>query len=116
MSDKISKYFTREEIACKCGCGFEVMHPETLAIADAVRELVMAPVVCNSGCRCGPYNRSVGSSDVSQHTKGRAMDLQVSNSVFVYRWLCDHYHGRCGFGLYENFVHVDSRPGDAARW
>jgi len=48
---KISKYFTDDEIACKCGCGFKSIDAETLAIADLSRDFVGESITTSSGSR-----------------------------------------------------------------
>jgi uncharacterized protein YcbK (DUF882 family) len=111
-----SKYFKRKEIACKCGCGFDTMDSETLMIADAVRVYTGKPLTCNSGARCTEHNKAVGGAEKSQHVQARAMDLAVENVQEVYDWLCDRYPDRYGFGVYNTFVHVDSRTNGPARW
>ena len=111
----MSKHFSRYEIACECGCGFESVHPETLRLADEVRDFVGAPIAPSSGARCCEYNRLIGSTDQSQHTRSRAMDLPVSYPRAVYDWLCESYPDAYGFGLYRSFVHIDSRR-DKSRW
>ena len=115
---KISKYFTREEMACNCGCGLDSMDAETLKVADAVREYVGVSITPSSAARCRQYNRSkaVGSNDNSQHPKCRAMDLPVPNPHQVFKWLCDRYPDKYGFGLYKTFVHIDTRTNGPARW
>lgn len=113
---KISKHFTRKEIACKCGCGFDSMDVETLSIADEAREFVGHSITPSSGARCPTHNRNVGGSSKSQHVKARAMDLPVDDPVALYNYLDEKYPDQYGFGLYETFVHIDSRSGNAARW
>jgi len=112
---KISKYFTKEEIACKCGCGFAEMNPATLAIADKAREFVGYSITPSSGCRCEKHNSKVGGEKNSYHVKGMAMDLPVKNPEHLYEYLCKEYPDSCGFGLYDTFVHVDCRT-KKARW
>lgn len=111
-----SKYFSRKEIACKCGCGFDSMDSETLQVADAVREHLGVPVVCNSGCRCPEHNEKIGGAKLSQHVRARAMDLAVADTQAVYDWLCEQYPDKYGFGLYKTFVHIDTRTNGPARW
>ena len=112
----LSKHFSRSEVACKCGCGFDSMDVETLRIADEAREIAGVPITPSSGCRCAEHNASVGGSDDSQHKKARALDLPVPNPKAVYDELCRRYPDRYGFGLYKTFLHVDTRSGPAARW
>lgn len=113
---KLSDHFSRSEFECSCGCGFDTVDPETLTLAEEVRAFEGGPVTVNSGCRCLTYNRSIGSSDGSQHPKGRAADLAVKDPKATYKHLDEKYPGKYGFGLYDTFVHVDSRSGPGARW
>jgi len=123
---RISGYFTRKEVACPCGCGFDTMDAETLDVADVVREYVGKGIKPNSCCRCVAYNRKVQFkyttkrpvTNTSQHIKGRAMDLPVDNPKAVYDFLCARYPGKYGFGLYTKagFVHIDTKTGGARRW
>jgi zinc D-Ala-D-Ala carboxypeptidase len=115
---KISEYFTRSEMACNCGCGLDSMDIETLKVADEVRWRAGHSITPSSAARCLVYNRTpeVGSNDESQHPKCRAMDLPVNDPPAIYSWLCEKYPNQYGFGLYNSFVHIDTRSGPAARW
>lgn len=118
----LSKNLSRWEFACKCQCGFDTVDSELVKIIQAVCNHFGSRVAITSGCRCLEYNRSdaVGSNDNSQHPKARAADCLFTNATprSVYRWLCENYKGKFGFGLYvdEGFVHIDTRTGAAARW
>ena len=113
---RISKHFARYEIACRCGCGFDSMDAETLMVADMVREFVGKPVSVNSGARCEKHNRLVGGSPYSQHLLARAMDLKVEDPLEVYNFLCEKFPRKYGIGLYQGFVHIDTRTHGPARW
>ena len=112
----ISNHFSRHEIACKCGCGLDTMDGETLNLADECREFVNHTITPSSGARCLKHNRSIGSTDGSQHPKCRAMDLPVDNPKELYDYLCKKYPNQYGFGLYDTFVHIDTRSGNGARF
>ena len=118
----LSRHFSRQEIACKCGCGLDSMDKETLKLADECRDFVGNSITPSSGARCLKYNNAprskggVGSNSRSQHPKCRAMDLPVDNPKALYDYLCAKYSGKYGFGLYETFVHVDTRTNGGARW
>lgn len=112
----LSKHFSRHEIACKCGCGFNSMDAETLRVADEVRDFVGKPITPSSGARCPAYNRKVGGVSFSQHVLARAMDLPVDNPREVYAYLHQKYPDRYGLGLYRTFVHIDTRSTGPARW
>ena len=113
---KISKHFTRAEVACKCGCGFDSMDIETLKVADEARDLADESITPSSACRCDEHNAAVGGAKNSQHPKARAMDLPVSNPRALYDYLCAKYPNQYGFGLYKTFVHIDTRSNGPARW
>jgi len=114
----LSKYFSRHEIACKCGCGFDTMDAETLRLADEVRELAGHSITPTSGCRCPRHNRRVGGGRKSQHLYARAMDLPLKAPKAIYDYLCVRYPDRYGFGLYvaEGFIHIDTKSGKPRRW
>lgn len=118
MADKVSKHFSRNEFACKCGCGFDTVDAITLEIIEDVREHFGQPVSVTSASRCKTHNRSVGGTDNSYHLKGRATDIQVEDTspIDVYAYLDNKYPERYGFGRYNAFVHVDTRSCGAARW
>jgi uncharacterized protein YcbK (DUF882 family) len=113
---KLSKYFSRHEFACKCGCGFNTVDIELLNLCDLIRDYVKKPVTASSGCRCIRHNASVGGASNSQHLYGRAADLIVDDPLAVYDYLDRRYPNRYGFGVYESWLHVDSRSNGPARW
>lgn len=116
---KLSEHFHRDEFACKCGCGFDTVDAQLLAVLEHVRAAFNAPVVINSSCRCAEHNKRVGGGRYSQHLLGRAADIVVSGieAGEVYDWLCGGYRGELGIGRYKSkgFTHVDTRR-VAARW
>jgi zinc D-Ala-D-Ala carboxypeptidase len=117
---KISKHFTREEMACNCGCGLDSMDVETLMVADMVRDYAGVSITPSSAARCYKYNRSkaVGSNNKSQHPRCRALDLPVPDPQDVYDWLDNLFPDKYGFGVYvdDGFVHIDTKSGPARRW
>jgi uncharacterized protein YcbK (DUF882 family) len=114
---QLNEYFRREEFACKCGCGFDTVDCNLLLILTSVRKHFNSPVIINSGCRCEKHNKKVGGTDNSTHKTGRAVDIRVKDvpPPTVYDFLCKSFPTSCGFGLYDSWVHVDSRD-LKARW
>lgn len=114
---RISKHFKRSEFACRCGCGFDTVDVETLDVLETVRDM-FGVIRVNSACRCSAYNMKVGGASRSQHIYGRAADIESANVApgVVFSFLTTNYPGRFGFGLYSNFIHIDTRSGDPARW
>ena len=113
---KISKHFNRYEIACKCGCGLDTIDAKTMMIADEARDYVCHPITPSSGCRCAEHNMNVGGVSNSQHVLLRAIDLPVDNPKKLYDYLNEKYPNQYGLGLYNTFVHVDTKGGNARRW
>jgi len=113
---KLSKYFTRKEIACNCGCGLDNMDAETIRLADEIREYCGHPITPSSGCRCVKHNKNEGGSKNSQHIMCRAMDLPVRSPAEVFNHFSKKYEGKYGFGLYNTFIHIDTRTDGGVRW
>ena len=109
-------HFERKEFACKCGCGFDTIDIELLPLCELVRSWNGAPVIVDSGCRCPEHNAEIGGSTGSLHKKARAADLKVADPEKIYKLLCASYPDKFGFGVYDTFVHVDTRTGYPARW
>ena len=113
---KVSKHFSREEFACKCGCGFDTVDIELVGMLEAIREQFGQPITVTSGCRCMAHNEAVGGGHNSQHLKGRAADIIVRDvdpqDVAAF---ADIGCGAPGLGRYSTFTHIDSHCG-VARW
>ncbi|SFU80232.1 D-Ala-D-Ala carboxypeptidase family metallohydrolase [Halomonas korlensis] len=114
---RLSPHFTRAEFACRCGCGFDTVDVETLAILERLRTHFDQPVTVTSGCRCSSHNARIGGVPGSQHTLGRAADIQVRGvpAPSVYAWLAEN-HPSASLGRYANFIHIDTRQNGPARW
>ena len=69
--------FTRDEFACKCGCGFDDIDPLLVTTLQRLRDEVQRPVIVNSGCRCKSHNAAVKGSKSSQHLRGKAADIKI---------------------------------------
>lgn len=113
----LSANFSRSEFACKCGCGFQTVDVDLLAIIETVRCKYRKPVIINSACRCDEHNENIGGSYGSKHKQGIAADIVVKgvDPATVYTYLDDMYPTSYGIGKYESFTHIDVRP-NKARW
>ena len=113
---QVSENFRLSEFQCKCGCETVKLDSELLRRLQAIRTQIGRPMIINSGYRCQGHNRSVGSTDTSQHRTGRAADIVVRGmSVQQLYNICDQRFQDGGVGRYSGHVHVDTR-GSRARW
>lgn len=111
----LSEHFSREEMACKCGCGLDTVDAELLSLLEKIRAHFDRPITINSGCRCEAHNRAVGGSKNSQHLIGRAADIVVEGTPASLVAELARQLGAGGVGGYFGFTHIDSRNGQA-RW
>ena len=117
----ISKHFSRYEFRCKDRCGMDTVDAETLNLLEQIRTHFDKPITITSAFRCFEHNLAVGGSFDSQHTKGRAADIQIEDTSpdEVYAFIDALYPNKYGLGLYTNgkgsFVHIDTRS-IKARW
>ncbi|ASJ79149.1 peptidase [Ruegeria phage vB_RpoMi-V15] len=109
------EFFRYSEFQCKCGCGM-LPQPFVMDNLDHIRRALRVPLVIHSGARCARHNARVGGALLSQHVKGRAVDI---------RWPEGHQsallgllqrNGVRGIGIYPTFVHADWREGPSAFW
>lgn len=110
-------YFENKEFECKCGCGFETVHPELLNMLNQLRENLGEAIYISSGCRCPKHDINVGGSGGGFHTRGMAADI-YTGSMENGTMSMDELANICtelGFGGVErndhfgNYVHVDVR-------
>jgi uncharacterized protein YcbK (DUF882 family) len=120
----LTKNISRHELACNCGCNFDSMDFETINVVQEscdhfAKKLGVNKVVLhiNSAARCLKYNRSIGSTDKSMHTKARAIDYTIDevSPDELHAYLIDKYDDTFGIGQYDDFTHLDTRS-IKARW
>ena len=74
-----SKYFTYDELMCKCGCDQCLMQQDFVEKLDDLRESMAMPLILTSAYRCPDHNEKVSLSGRNgSHTTGRAVDIRVS--------------------------------------
>lgn len=104
------KNFTPKEIACK-GNGSIMLDFDAMDALQKFRDIVGVPVVINSAYRSISYNKRVGGAPKSQHPKGRAFDIQITDKLS--REAIHEAAAKAGFtgtGDYNTFVHIDIGP------
>ncbi|MBU9866803.1 D-Ala-D-Ala carboxypeptidase family metallohydrolase [Rahnella aceris] len=113
----LSEHFSRQEFACRCGCGFCDIDPALVPVLEELREHFGQPVTINSACRCLVHNQNEGGAAHSQHLLGMAADIVVKNRTpaLVADYLEHKYPYKYGIGRYSSFTHIDVRL-TKARW
>lgn len=121
-----SPFFGREEFACLCGCGFDVVDSELIDILEELRYEFGQPVIITGGNRCIAHNENVQKdanpkykpySSKSQHIFGKAVDFKIKNihEDKVADYLETTNTHRYGIGRYKGRTHLDVRE-TKARW
>lgn len=111
---KLSKYFSKKELACK-HCGLFNFSPRLLTIINLVREDYGKPIYVDSGCRCPTHNKNVGSKYDSAHItteteQCEAIDIKCAHSynrMSLLKLFIKHEVNRMGISFEDNFLHVD---------
>lgn len=113
----INDYFSTEEFACRCRCGFDSVDAELVQVLTDVRQHFNSPVKVTSGNRCKTHNKVVGGAPGSKHQEGIAADFKVVgvSASRVQEYLEEKYTDKYGIGRYPNRTHIDVRP-EKARW
>lgn len=109
---QLTTYFNITEFHCKganCGCKKTLHDPALSAYLQKIREHFGKPVYITSGYRCKTHNAAVGGVANSRHTKGEAADFYVSGVEPAEIAKFAESIGILGIGLYDNFVHIDTR-------
>lgn len=111
--DRLQPNFKISEFACKCqfrNCQITLHDPELSKKLQALRMRCGKAITVNSGYRCAEHNKAVGGSATSYHTKGMAADIKVKGLKPEALAQLAEEVGFTGIGVYDSFIHVDTRP------
>lgn len=61
-------------------------------VLDPIRDFFRLPVTVNSGFRCQELNKALGSKSGSQHTQGKAADIEIPTvaNLDLAKWIRDN--------------------------
>ena len=103
------KYFTEDELRCKCGCGKADMDPEFMKTLETIREYVGRQFIVNSAYRCPEYNAQVSSTGLGgPHTTGRAIDIKADSRLKYEIAMAASKEGMTRLGIGKTFIHIDN--------
>jgi len=99
---------SREDIACRCGCGFAAFDWELKFILEHVAHQFGTSATVTSGCRCRARNEREKGSKNSYHLRGMAVDFFVPGISVedVYAFLCFSFPEKYEIIIYDTIVHV----------
>ena len=106
--------FKKEELACKCGCGF-LPKPDFIEKIQHLRERYGRAMPVTSAARCSDHNAKVsGTGRSGPHTTGRAIDIAVSGGDAIELIRLALVLGFTGIGVNQKgsgrFIHLDDLP------
>ena len=86
--------FVRSDTATRLGIDNSINDPEIIAniknlcehVLEPLRAYANCPIIINSGYRCPQLNAAVGGSRRSQHMKGEACDIRITDAATGDRW------------------------------
>lgn len=108
-----SKYFSKKEIECSCGCNTDNASEILMNKADKVREILGRPLIATSVVRCKKYNNSKGYSSTSSHIADEvkeceAIDFKATTSRERFEIVSAMVEvGFTRIGIAKTFVHGD---------
>tara|TARA_R110001592_G_scaffold59206_1_gene179684 strand:+ start:3043 stop:3450 length:408 start_codon:yes stop_codon:yes gene_type:complete len=126
---KVGQYFSAKEFACSC-CGKTNPAQSLVSVLDSVRK-VLGPLRINSSYRCEKHNKAVGGTAKSWHLPRDGVvyaadityvDASKRHGEHMLRLYVELENAArrlgpvYGIGLYDNFVHFDTRTTKPARW
>ena len=108
----LTKNFKVYEFSCKGrGCCSTVkVDTDLVSYLQKIRDHFGKPLVIGSGYRCATYNSNVANAAKnSKHTMGMAADISIKGVTPAEIAKYAESLGIKGIGLYDTFVHVDTR-------
>ena len=113
----LSINFNQREFDCKCEglCEVTIINRRHVEKLQKLRTMLGKPIKITSAYRCKRHNIKVGGSPRSRHKEGDATDIQVKGVSPQEIAMLAESLGFDGIGIYNTFVHLDSR-GYKARW
>lgn len=109
--NQLSENFKSTEFDCHgdgC-CSMTKVDMDLVKILQKIRTHFGVATNINSGYRCPTHNKAVGGASQSYHMKGQAADISIRNVAPSEVAKYAESIGVLGIGLYDTFVHVDTR-------
>jgi uncharacterized protein YcbK (DUF882 family) len=72
----LSEHFSKAEFASHC-CGKLIPDAKLIDALERLRSLAGKPIKAHAGYRCAAHNQQVGGVTDSEHTRGKAADIDI---------------------------------------
>jgi uncharacterized protein YcbK (DUF882 family) len=116
---QLSKDFNLKEFECTHPDHHHVMVDSVLVEKlQKLRDRLRLPLSIISAYRCPERNKQVGGAKNSYHAQGMAVDISLHNQILDTEIISSLARkiGFNGIGLYDDFMHLDVRPGNFTSW
>ena len=80
-------------------------------VLEPLRAIVNEPIIISSGYRCPQLNAAVGGSKTSQHMKGEACDIHLSDTKKLRKWFSHLMEGQ-----FDQLIMERSTPTSTHYW
>lgn len=109
--NQLTANFNSNEFDCKGnGCCYSThIDPKLVEYLQQIRTHFNRPIFITSGYRCATHNAKVNGSSGSKHKQGMACDFRVDGVSPAEVCKYAESIGIKGIGIYDNFVHIDTR-------
>ena len=107
-------YFSKDEIACNCGCGANNISDEYMSMLTDARIIAGIPFSMSSMCRCPARNAAEGGKETSSHISTEDIECKAGDISYegsrqrsiIVTALIEAGFTRIGIG--EDFIHADN--------
>ena len=120
---KLYPNFLASELASGPDNKILIVLKDAMDALQCIRNKLNMPLFINSAYRTPEHNSNVGGSPTSQHVKGRAFDIGLTNyssrlsKMQMYGDAIEDAATEAGFngiGRYNTFIHIDMRKGEGS--
>jgi len=108
LADKyITDHFTKDEMRCRCGCGYLEWDDAFMFKLEEVRQIFDRRMDVSSGSRCPAHNAAIGGVPDSEHIDGAAVDIPITHSQDRYDLIAAALKaGITRIGVSDKFIHL----------
>lgn len=111
-----AKYFSYDEMKCKCGCEQAPMDQGFMNLLDDLRDAWGKPMTISSGYRCPNHPIEAKKAKAGAHASGKAADIAIEREEAHTMLRLVSLMEFSGIGVQQKgsgrFIHVDTMTSD----